>query len=86
MAGARVVVGEAVSENNHTLQAGLKRQKGSLSPIVAVTYDMRVCVHAQSCPTLCQPMDCSLPGSSVHGISQARILEWVGISNFRGSS
>ena len=30
----------------------------------------------QSCPTLCDPMDCSLPGSSVHGIFQARVLEW----------
>ena len=35
---------------------------------------------AQSCPTLCDTMDCSLPGSSVHGIFQARILEWVAIS------
>ena len=35
---------------------------------------------AQSCPTLCDPMDCSLPGSSVHGILQARTLEWVSIS------
>ena len=34
----------------------------------------------QSCPTLCDPVDCSPPGSSVHGISQARILEWVAIS------
>jgi len=34
---------------------------------------------AQSCPTLCDLMDCSPPGSSVHGISQARILEWVAI-------
>ena len=34
----------------------------------------------QSCPTLCDPMDCSLPGSFVHGILQARILEWVAIS------
>ena len=33
----------------------------------------------QSCPTLCDPMDCSPPGSSVHGILQARILEWVAI-------
>ena len=33
--------------------------------------------------TLCDPMDCSLPGSSVHGILQARILEWVAISSFR---
>ena len=31
---------------------------------------------AQSCPTLCDPMDCSLPGSSVHGILQARVLDW----------
>ena len=41
---------------------------------------------AQSCLTLCDPMDCSLPGSSVHGIFQARILEWVVISCSRGSS
>ena len=41
---------------------------------------------AQSCPTLCDPMDCSLPGSSVHGIFQARVLEWVAISFSRGSS
>ena len=36
-----------------------------------------MCVHAQSCPTLCDPMDGSPPGSSVHGILQARILECV---------
>ena len=41
---------------------------------------------AQSCPTLCDPMDCSPPGSSVHVISQARVLEWVAISFSRGSS
>ena len=40
----------------------------------------------QSCPTLCDPMDCSLPGFSIHGIFQARILEWVAISFSRGSS
>ena len=40
----------------------------------------------QSCLTLCDPMDCSLPGSSVHGIFQARVLEWVAISFSRGSS
>ena len=40
----------------------------------------------QSCPTLCDPMNCSLSGSSVHGIFQARILEWVAISFSRGSS
>ena len=40
----------------------------------------------QSCPTLCDPMDCSPPGSSVYGILQARVLEWVAISFSRGSS
>ena len=40
----------------------------------------------QSCPTLCDPMDCSLQGSSVHGILQARILEWVVMPFSRGSS
>ena len=41
---------------------------------------------AQLCPTLCDPMDCSLPGSSVHGIFQAIVLEWIAISFSRGSS
>ena len=36
-------------------------------------------VTVRSCLTLCDPMDCSLPGSSIHGIFQARILEWVAI-------
>ena len=43
------------------------------------------CLVAKSCPTLRDPMDCSPPGSSVHGISQARILEWVAIPFSRGS-
>ena len=41
---------------------------------------------AQSCPTLRDPMDCSLSGSSIHGIFQARVLEWIAISFSRGSS
>ena len=45
-----------------------------------------VVLVAQSYPTLCNPMDCSLPGSSVHGILQARILEWIAIPLSRGSS
>ena len=44
------------------------------------------CLVAKSCMTLCNPMNDSPPGSSVHGISQARILQWVAISPFRGSS
>ena len=49
------------------------------------TYFFQVLV-AQSCPTLCDCMDCSLPGSSVRGILQARMLEWVAIPFSRGSS
>ena len=45
-----------------------------------------VCLVAQLCPTLCNPMDCSSPGSSVRGILQARILEWVAIPFTKGSS
>ena len=44
------------------------------------------CLVSQSCPTLFNPMDSSLPGSSVHGIPQARTLEWVADSSSRGSS
>ena len=46
-----------------------------------------LCVKSlQSCPTLCDLMDCSLPGSSVHGILQTRILEWVAVPSSGGSS
>ena len=45
-----------------------------------------LCLVVQSYLTLCDPMDCSLPGSSVHGIVQARILEWVSMPSSRGSS
>ena len=40
-------------------------------------YKYDTCVHARLCPTLCDPMDCSPPDSSVHGIFQARVLDWV---------
>ena len=40
----------------------------------------------QSCPTPCKLMDCSLPGSSVHGVLQARTLKWVAMPSSRGSS
>ena len=47
---------------------------------------MSMCLVAQLCPTLCHSMDCSLPVSSIHGILQARILEWVAIAFSRGAS
>ena len=53
----------------------------SLLPKSACPYSV-----TQSCPTLCDPMDCSPPGPTVLGILQARILEWVAISSSRGSS
>ena len=57
-----------------------------LSTATSQTYSLPQVLVAQSCPSLCNPMDCSLPGSSDHRIRQARILEWVAISFFRGSS
>ena len=52
------------------------------SESVFMTFESKV---TQLCSTLCNPMDCSLLGSSVHGIFQARILEWIAISFSRGS-
>ena len=45
-----------------------------------------LCLVAQTCPSLCNSMDCNLPGSTVHGILWAVILEWVAMSSSRGSS
>ena len=53
---------------------------------VCVCVCARVRMCAQSCLTLCDPMDCSSPGSFVHGVLQARILKWVAISFSRESS
>ena len=59
----------------------------SLRTVMAlVSVSICVCLFAQSCPTLCYPRYYNLPGSSVHGILQARILEWVAIAFSKGSS
>ena len=58
---------------------------GPRQPFCFYFQNMRAYSVAQSCPTLCDPMDCGPPGSSVNGISEARILEWVAISFSRGS-
>ena len=81
------------------IQAQWKMPRESSSWCVCVCVCVRACAcvcecpraHTpakllQLCPTLCYPMDCSPPGSSVHGILQARILEWVAMTSFRGSS
>ena len=51
-----------------------------------IYYWNKMYLVARSCLTLCDPMDCSLPASSVHGILQARTLEWVAMPSFRGPS
>ena len=58
---------------------------GTYLNIVKAIYDRKENEVAQSCLTLWDPMDCSLPGSSVHGILKARVLQWVAISFSRGS-
>ena len=58
----------------------------SYSPCPFLCVWVCLCVHTQLCLTLYDPMDCSPPGSSVHGIFQARKLEWVAISSSRRSS
>ena len=63
----------------HCFRGGVKIDKDKDFPVL-------VCVITQLCPTLCDPVDCSLPGSSVHGIFQARVLKWGAISFSRGSS
>ena len=50
-----------------------------LALVVFIAFDTATDKSLQSCPALCNPMDCSLPGSSVHGIFQARVLEWGAI-------
>ena len=59
--------------------------EGTYLNIVKAIYDRKENEVAQSCLTLWDPMDCSLPGSSVHGILKARVLQWVAISFSRGS-
>ena len=70
----------SVSNNRNQNQTSLITR-----PIYWFVY-AHACSVAQPCPTLCDPMGCSPPGSSVHGFSQARVLEWVAISSSRGSS
>ena len=82
------------SKNTQQLLWGKRTHK---LPFLLSHYTVTICVCVcvcvlitQSCPTLHDPMDCSPPGSSVHGILQARTLEWVVISfsnaNFSSSS
>ena len=61
-------------------------KKNKVAEINLLDFQDIICVCAQPCLTLCNPMDCCPSGSSVHGISQARIPEWIAIFFSRGSS
>ena len=82
--------GEQTANLRPTRQRGyLHSQKDSKRWESKIHKTVVTLVHAkllQSCLTLCDPMDCSPPGPSVHGILQARILEWVAMPSSRGSS
>ena len=69
---------------SHNQNPFLPHSTGGKDPILTM---MCACMRSHSSfPILCDPMDCSLPGSSVHGILQAWILEWVAMPSSRGSS
>ena len=87
MEGRTMRVGISMKGENN--QIFLKRERESWHVqmlIVSHSTSIVVVLVAQPCPALCNPMDCSPSGSSVHGILQARILEWVAMPSSRGSS
>ena len=69
--------------SHSVLSSSLNSDFSALSSVYKSTC---MWLFTQLCPILCDAMDCSLPGSSVHGILQARILEWVAMPSSRGSS
>ena len=82
------IVQEAVIKTIHPQEKEMQKAKWLSEEALQIAVNRRESESevAQLCPTLCDPMDCSPPGSSIHGILQARILEWVAISFSRGSS
>ena len=91
-------MGEFNSDNHHIYYCGQKSLRRNGVALIANKGVLRggkeisllgrvsTCMNAQSCLTVCDPVDCSPPDSSVHGILQARILEWIAIPVSRGSS
>ena len=59
--------------------------KRTVKTVFSFPFYFLSCVCAQLCPTVCNPMDCNLSGTSVHGISQARMLEWVAVFLLQGT-
>ena len=88
---ARVLDWVASSFSRRSSQPGLKPLSLALAGrfLSTETPGNTLCYHARSlwsCSSLCDPLGCSPPGSSVHGVFQARILEWVAMPSSRGSS
>ena len=83
--GAWWVAIYGVSQSRTPLKR-LSSSSSSTREYISIFLSISAGSIAQSCPNLYSPIDCSLPGSSVHGVFQARILEWVTISYCRGSS
>ena len=76
-------------ESTHTVFSDTRRLFEMKEKTRILKFSLTICGSSevtQSCPTLCDLMDCILPGSSVHGFFQARVLEWVAISFSRGSN
>ena len=84
----QVLVRIQANWNSYALMMGLWNAVATMENIMVALQKINrttMKVKAQSCLTLCDPVDCNLPGSSIHGIFQARILEWVAISFSRRS-
>ena len=78
--------GSKVFRKKKKIPEKFQKVKHSIYIVLTTIYLVLLLLSSQSCPTICDPMDYSPPDSSVHGISQERILEWVAISCSRGSS
>ena len=79
--------GEVADEGDETREGGCSETFQYQTEGCILYYPVRVCAKLlQSCLTVCDPMDCSPPGSSVHGILQSSILEWTAMPSSRGSS
>ena len=92
MSGACSRVGVEMGRKLHRPQNHIPQALDSIPSVLPLLssgldrFRLKDKIVAQSCPTLCDPLDCSQPGSSLHGILQARILEWVIIPLSKDSS
>ena len=82
------VCGSVISNRNNSLHVQMPAacDRAEENPSTTEHLSGVTVLSLQSCPTLCDPVDCSSPGSSIHGILQARIPEWVPIPSSRGTS